>query len=343
MRRGLVIAFALGLAPAALAQPAPPQPPTSEKGDAKELMQLGVKLLKSKDYLGALAVFKDAFERFPSSKILLNIGTTLKLLDRNAEAANTYQRYLDARDSDPKRRAEVTREIVVLDRGLAHLAITAPAEAQLQIGDDDWIAAEHVANYRVTPGGYTVRARREGFKPFETSGRVAIGQTAAVTVTLDAIPEQRLIVRVPEVPIPAAPEPPRSRIGALALGHFDFKGGAAALVGGSLDVTDRLEIVAAGLIGHNSGGYAGASFAFLTGTLRPMVSAGMPVFFNDGARYAIRGAAGLELAANRHFALILEIGVEHALNPQAVIVVGGAMRTVDATSIIPAIGATARL
>jgi tetratricopeptide (TPR) repeat protein len=342
MRLGVVIALALVLARTAVAQPAP-QPPASEKGDAKELMQLGVKLLKSKDYLGALAVFKDAFERFPSSKILLNIGTTLKLLDRNAEAANTYQRYLDARDSDPKRRAEVTREIADLDKGLAHLAITAPAEAELQIGDDEWIAPIDVGNYRVVPGGYTVRARRDGYRPFETSGRIAVGQTVAVAVTLDAIPKQPLIVRVPELEAPAVPEPARSRLGALALGHFDFKGGAAALVGGSFDVSARLELVAAGLIGHNSGGYAGASFAFLTGTLRPIVSAGMPVFFNDGARYAVRGAAGLELAANRHFALILEIGVEHALNPQAVIVVGGTMRTVDSTSIIPAIGATARL
>jgi len=57
--------------------------PADNKVDAQSLMQSGVKLLEAKDYLGALAVFKTAYERFPSTKILLNIGTTLKYLDRD--------------------------------------------------------------------------------------------------------------------------------------------------------------------------------------------------------------------------------------------------------------------
>src|SRR5262247_2293943 len=108
LSRVLVVASLLA-APRAFAQQ-PPQPDPS-KMDAKALMQTGVRLLEAKDYLGALAIFKDAYARFPSAKILLNIGTTLKLLDRKAEAANTYQRYLDSADADATKKIQVAAEL----------------------------------------------------------------------------------------------------------------------------------------------------------------------------------------------------------------------------------------
>lgn len=326
--------------PAVHAQPAPTPPPNAQKGDAKELMRLGVKLLTSKDYLGALAVFKDAYVRFPSAKILLNIGTTLKLLERNADAVNAYQRYLDSPDTDPSRQADVTREIERLEQTLARLEITAPPEAELQIGSDDWVPAAVGRNYRVNPGAYIVRARRPGYKPFETTGEVALGQQATVAVELEKVPA---IVKQVFITTPGLIARPRSRLGALALGHFDVQGGAAGLVGATFDLTRRIQVRAAGIVGANFGMFAGVNVALLTGTLRPIVSAGIPLFFNDGARIGVRGAAGLEIVANRHFALIIELGVEHNLNPQDSVEFGGMLRSINATSFIPALGATARL
>src|SRR5262249_55769971 len=98
------------------------QPPAAGgKVDAKALVQSGVKLLEAKDYLGALAIFKDAYVRFPSAKILINIGTTLKLLDRKAEAANAYQRYLDSPDADANRKPQVAAELAALDKSVGRL------------------------------------------------------------------------------------------------------------------------------------------------------------------------------------------------------------------------------
>ncbi len=168
-----------------------------------------------------------------------------------------------------------------------------------------------------------------------------------MTVSLDALPKpEATVVHVAEPIDPAivaAPEQPRSRLGALAIGHFDLSGGAAAFVGGTFDLTGRLAIDAEAILGPNAGGYVGARFAILTGTLRPLVAAGMPIFSSDGARFAVRGAAGLEIAANRHLSLILELGVEHNLNPQSTVVISGMPRSIDATSFIPALGAVARL
>ncbi len=327
------------------AQPAPP-PPEANKGDAKELMQLGVKLLKSQDYLGALAVFKDAHKRFPSAKILLNIGTTLRLLDRNAEAANAYQRYLDSADADAARVPEVKLEIGRLEKNLARLAITAPPEAEVQIGEGDWVPSSAATLYRVVPGPYTLRARREGYKPYESTGDATIGATVSVAVVMEENPlpvGKPVFITVPGDDMGGRREAPRSRLAALAIAHFDIKGGAGIFVGASFDVTERLQARATGIIGANFGGFVGASFALLTGTLRPNLSAGVPIFFNDGARIGIRGAAGLEIVANRHFAVILELGVEHQFNPQEEVQFSGMLRSINSTSFIPALGVTGRL
>src|SRR5262249_46460966 len=114
----------------------------ADKLDAKALMQSGLKLYAAKDFLGALAVFKTAYTRFASTKILLNIGTTLTKLDRKAEAANAYQRYLDASDSDRAKHPEVRKVLGELDAAVATLELSiTPDEAELQINDDDWIPA----------------------------------------------------------------------------------------------------------------------------------------------------------------------------------------------------------
>ena len=343
MLRGSLVVLGLAIARVAIAQPAPAPVPDTEKGEAKQLMQLGVKLLKSQDYLGALAVFKDAYARFPSAKILLNIGTTLKLLDRNAEAANTYQRYLDSSDADPARRDEVVAEIAELDTHVGQLAISAPPRAEIQVADEAWVSAATATKYRVAPGRYTLHARRTGDKPFEVSGDIAIGQVVPIAVDLVAIPKVApTILRIHDAS-PEAPDEPRSRFALLLRSQFDFKGGAAAFVGVSADVTDRLQLHGAGILGHNFGGYVGASVALLTGTLRPIVCVGVPIFWNDGARVSGRAAGGLEIAANRHLAVIIELGVEHAFNPQTMIDIGGMPRTIVATSVIPAVAIAGRL
>jgi hypothetical protein len=356
--RWTVIAGVVGLAALSApvrAQPTPPPSPAPAGapagdptlGDARELMQLGVKLLKSGDNLGALAVFKDAYKRFPSAKILLNVGTTLSALNRNAEAVNAYQRYVDAPDADPTRRQKVLEQIQKLDPTLGKLEITAPIEAELLIGDDEWVPATIARVYRVDPGSFSVRARRAGYKPFEMAGQIAAGQSVQVAVALEEEPKpvaKEIFITVPSADgVRAHAEEPRSALGALVLGHFDVKGGAAGFVGASYDVTGRIQAQAAAILGSNFGAYVGGSFALLPGTLRPFVAAGFPVFFNSGARVAIRGAGGLEIVANRHFGFFIELGVEHNFNPQSSVDFAGMLRSVAPTSFIPALGATARL
>ncbi|MGH9884244.1 MAG: hypothetical protein ACREBE_01860, partial [bacterium] len=157
---------ALVMVAATMAHAEPAQ--DADKLDAKALMQSGLKLYASKDFLGALAVFRSAYTRFASTRILLNIGTTLAKLDRKAEAANAYQRYLDALDSDRAKHAEVRKVLGELDAVVATLELSiTPGQAELQVNDEDWVPATSETHHRVAPGAVIVRARHAEYQPGE--------------------------------------------------------------------------------------------------------------------------------------------------------------------------------
>ena len=338
------VARAIALAVLALAAATPAARADDGTGlvDAKSLMKSGVKLLEAHDYLGALAVFRDAYARFPSAKILLNIGTTLSLLDRPAEAANAYQSYLDASDADPAKRGEVTTALAALDAKVARLAITvSPDDAELQIGDDEWLPVAHARVVRVMPGAVALRGRKAGYQPATTRADAVAGRATDVALALELIPAPVVSAPQPSLgaqdAVVAIAEPTRrSPFGLSAMGHFDpANKGAAALVGVTYDATDRLALDAAAILGVDQGASAGARIALLTGMVRPLLSGDALVFDASGARWVVRASAGLEVVANRHLAFVIEAGVEHDLDPE--------MSITKTTLFVPAVGAIGRL
>jgi hypothetical protein len=341
----------LAATPAAHAQPKSPKQGEADKADkdnAKALLASGLKLFQAKDYLGALAVFKDAYARFPSPKILLNIATTLKQLARNAEAANTYQQYYDAPDADAAKKAEVAKVLAELDAKVAVLEITVkPADAEVEINGEGRLApASALAKVRVEPGKVTIRARAEDYKPLLRNIEVKAG--AREVVALEMTVEQ--VVLAPTAPRETDPGDDDTtqidrgadgdggitkRLGAYAVANIDVanKGGAAR-VAGTFEFIPRLQAELGGIIGPSPGMYVGARYAILPGRFRPLVAAGAPIFFKDGARVALRGAAGLEIVLSSHISAIVELGVERVINP--------GMNYVE-TMFVPAVGAAGRL
>jgi tetratricopeptide (TPR) repeat protein len=342
MRSARSLAVAICALSASAAHAAPPARPTvadTDKLDAKALMQSGLRLFAAKDFLGALAVFQTAYERFASAKILLNIGTTLTRLDRKAEAANVYQRYLDSADADPAKQREVKKVLAELDTAVAivELAIT-PPDAELQINHDEWIAAGSAPRLRVEVGAVTLRARHADYKPAERSVQATAGGKLAVSISLVKLPpavEETRTIYVHDAQLDSRRDAPRARVGVIALAHIDLSNsGGAGVVGFTADVSRRLQLQIAAILGPSYGGYAGASFALARGSVRPILSAGVPIFASNGARVALRAAAGLELEVSRHLALIAELGVEYLTNPET---------DVEHTLFVPAVGAAARL
>src|SRR5690606_21175199 len=118
----------------------------------------------------------------------LNIGTTLRALGRTAEAANTYQRYLDASDTDATRKPEVARPLAELDRHVGILEISvSPEGAEVRVGDDEWVPALSAATYRDAPGTVVVSARHRDYALAAKSVEGALGERVPVSIELTAI------------------------------------------------------------------------------------------------------------------------------------------------------------
>ncbi|MFN0247558.1 MAG: hypothetical protein ACKV2T_11780 [Kofleriaceae bacterium] len=320
-----------------------------DKGDAKALLASGLKLFAAKDYLGALSVFETAYERYPSPKILLNIGTTLLKLDRKVDAANIYQRYLDAKDVDEKKQADAKKILAGLDKelGLLDISVT-PENAEVQIGTGTWVSIDSVRKARVAPGEVTLLARAPRYKLRAETFSITKGETRSVALTLEEEPAgtsstttTTTTTTTGGVAARVTPEQ-RSRLAAMVAWHVDplngtdvFPVGSTVLVGASYDVMPSLSVQGAALLGAYFGPYVGATYTFLDGKLRPLVSAGVPILITNGARISVRGAAGLELVVNRHVAFALEVGVERFVNPEDDIM--------NKTLFVPSLGMTGRL
>ena len=194
MRRALTLGLALGFglaAPSARAQPVTNPdvvPPLAQIRDEKQLaetlakitqdpairvddeknrtlaaalMTEGVRQLLADQYEQALANFLEAYGKFPSPKILLNIGSTLRDMGRLADAANSYQRYLADPATGPERIAEVKDLLVKLDQDLTVLTIRVfPRGSEVSIDAGPFIPIGATLQTRVRPGIHLVRVRK---------------------------------------------------------------------------------------------------------------------------------------------------------------------------------------
>ncbi|HSN27725.1 MAG TPA: hypothetical protein VLT45_15640 [Kofleriaceae bacterium] len=130
---------------------------------AQALMTEGVRQLKAKAYDQALANFLEAYGKFPSPKILLNIASTLRDMGRGADAANTYQRYLTDPATGPERMGEVKELLVKLDEELTILTVRVnPKGTEVSIDGGPFITVGSTLLTRVRPGIHLVRARHGG-------------------------------------------------------------------------------------------------------------------------------------------------------------------------------------
>lgn len=116
------------LASAALAPPALAAPAEDE---ARRHFRAGVNLLEDPEgarYEEAYQEFKTAYELAQEPKILGNVALCAMKLERDGEALEAYQRYLQAvPDVEPDERAQVLRDLQTLGAGLVRISIGADA------------------------------------------------------------------------------------------------------------------------------------------------------------------------------------------------------------------------
>jgi hypothetical protein len=141
--------------------PAIPVNDPKVKALAQALMTEGVKQLLEKQFDQALANFLEAYNKYPSPKILLNVAGTLSDMGRTADAANTYQRYLQDPATGPERVAEVKQILNTLDAELTILTVkVTPRGSEISIDGGPFIPVGIALVTRVRAGIHLVRIRK---------------------------------------------------------------------------------------------------------------------------------------------------------------------------------------
>lgn len=130
------------------------------RAQAQALMTEGVRRLQVQAYDQALANFLEAYNRFPSPKILLDIAATLNDMGRLADAANTYQRYLSDPATGSERVAEVKDLLIKLDTQLTILTVhVTPHGAEVSIDAGPFVPVGSTLQTRIRPGTHSIRLR----------------------------------------------------------------------------------------------------------------------------------------------------------------------------------------
>ena len=156
------------------------------KARAQILLSEGNKLLAGGDNGGALAKFEAAYDAYPSPSLLLNIGTTLRALGRNAEAANAYARWVRAKQN-PERLAEVEEALAELDSKVAGLEISVNQPGAVVTVDGKTISTELLKGVvRLEPGRHVVAASKRGFSAAKSEVSISAGKKETVKLELEA-------------------------------------------------------------------------------------------------------------------------------------------------------------
>lgn len=193
-------------------------------------------------------------------------------------------------------------------------------DGKLGEGPDPWREA------RVEPGTYTISGEKDGAPPVTLVVAVKAGEAQTARLEQPTLPVAPLSapVRTPDPPhAPAphatAPRAPASRV-TTSLSHagqpgvftrLDIEGqgrGAVGTFGISYGIGNHLEIQAAAMIGREKGVEPGATMFILSGSWKPRISLGVPIFIDKGAWPGVHPGAGIEWDPLRHFGLFAEVG-----------------------------------
>lgn len=206
----------------ALLASAPARAEDAAEREGRALFAKANQRIQSGDYAGALALFQSAYARYPNVKILLNIGTMLRELGRNAEAVDAYETYIRDPGADSAKKAEVEKLLKALDLRVAKLRVEVDDPRTTVVVDGKTASMREpngAITMRLEPGPHTVVA----------SG----GDRPPQTRNVDAIAGKELMVSFRAARAePPAPPPDTGPSGKRVGGFVTLSIGAAGLLAG---------------------------------------------------------------------------------------------------------------
>ena len=168
-----------------------PTSPTDakKKAEATRLLAEGNTLSNEGNYVEALEKFQIAYDVYPSPKLLLNIGTMLRQLGRNTEAAGVYERYLKDPGADPQQIEMLTRTLDEIDSLVGHLRITvSPIDAAVSLDGKPLEVPITGTEIRIEPGTHKIVAEKKGFPPALVTVSLARGEKRVASLKVEAAP-----------------------------------------------------------------------------------------------------------------------------------------------------------
>jgi hypothetical protein len=187
----LLLAIALGATPALAAD-------DDARAKATALVKEGAHRYLAKDYAGALSLFQQGYQAYPSPRIEFDVAQCLHHLDRPEDAATTYQSYLDDAVNDPavdaSSVAAARQALDELDTRVFRVVVaTTPEDAHLEI-DGRVVRAGRAFVARAAP--HTLRVSAAGYQsrsvplqaPASGPLRLAVALTAQAPASADLLP-----------------------------------------------------------------------------------------------------------------------------------------------------------
>jgi hypothetical protein len=244
--RAVPLAFVLGIAPLASAQPAatdapaangaaPAAAPTPEAiKEAAERYQRGLSIYAEGEYLLALVEFERAYQLAPNYRVLYNIGQVRIQLGRYAKALEALQEYLKQGGEEiaNDRREAVMNDLKMLGERTAKLRLTIN-EPGADISLDGVVVgtaplAEPIV---VDAGEHTVEVRKGGFYDKSSFVTVAGREEAEVKVDLVKMPPSAVVERHTDRYVEQKPDRSLMWIGWTATGTLAIGAGVVGYLG----------------------------------------------------------------------------------------------------------------
>lgn len=184
-----------------VAQVGEPAASPEARAKAQVLLKEGARLYEKGALVPALDKFNQAYDQYPSPKLLFNIGQSSRDLGRQVEAMNAFERFLaEATDAPADMVAEAKSSVGELEGKLGKLQIQCETD-QAEIGVDGKIVGKAPLGRLIwaRPGRHQVTAELARFAPAVEEVEVKANWVHTVVITLQP------------ATTPAAEPPPRPR------------------------------------------------------------------------------------------------------------------------------------
>ncbi|HTE53267.1 MAG TPA: PEGA domain-containing protein [Kofleriaceae bacterium] len=189
-------------------RPAIADRPTGAKREADRHFKTGVRLFDEGKYSEALAEFEQAYALESHPLVLYNLAAAHRALSQYSQAVEFYNRFLTEGKGvvRPRQLARGRRELDEVLRLVAKIEVTTQPDGAVVAVDGREVGAAPLDQPLVLgPGDHVVSATLSGYSPAERAVRVAAGDTLAVALSLQKLPEEPRVAAA--TPTTAAPAP----------------------------------------------------------------------------------------------------------------------------------------